>query len=366
MKGIRTRPDRPAAAIAPEGVPGRDHWMDAVRGAAIILMLVLHATNIPVLYAGTESSAGFTAFNNAFGPFRMPMLMFLSGMLLERSLRKPAGRYLTGKLRVLLWSYLVWAAVLFTVLGEPGTFLAPHTWVQTIYLWYLSFLLVYYVVALVVARHPVLLWGSVLGSFAAHAIFSALERGFLSNLFFYYVFFALGYAAVRHRWRRAFEPLPGVMALVAVAVALQVVNRGLAADLRDEVVLVIDVLAVLAVVMAVARLGRMVADRGPVPLLSAVGRDSLVYYCVHFPVMVLVSRMTAAADLPLTGVILACLCAALLAGTGLVALRRRVPAVGWLFEFAPSRRRSLRTPPTTAVPSAAPVTPGGPQQEEER
>ena len=41
--------------------------------------------------------------------FHMPLFFFLSGMLIERSVRKPAGEFFSSRLRTIAWPYLVWS-----------------------------------------------------------------------------------------------------------------------------------------------------------------------------------------------------------------------------------------------------------------
>ena len=77
------RPPGPVAARKQ-----RYEWMDTLRGSAIVLMLVWHATAIPAL-VGIPVPTALIAVNDALLPFRMPTLMFLSGLLLPAALRKP-------------------------------------------------------------------------------------------------------------------------------------------------------------------------------------------------------------------------------------------------------------------------------------
>ena len=85
------------ATVSPTKTTQRIEWMDSLRGIAILLLLFWHAFAIPDLL-GTPMPDWLRNINNAFLPFRMPMLMFLSGMLLEKSLRKPLPTYYEGKL----------------------------------------------------------------------------------------------------------------------------------------------------------------------------------------------------------------------------------------------------------------------------
>ena len=71
-------------------------WMDLLRGSAIFMLILYHASAIASLY-GRDLPRWLVIFNEFFLPFRMPTLMFLSGMLLSGSLRKPLVQYYWGK-----------------------------------------------------------------------------------------------------------------------------------------------------------------------------------------------------------------------------------------------------------------------------
>ena len=87
-------PDTPAATAASGG---RIQWMDVLRGIAVLLVVVLHGADIPYLNGnGVEEWA---QVNRYLEPFRMPLLMFLSGILLPRSLAKPLRLYAWGRVR---------------------------------------------------------------------------------------------------------------------------------------------------------------------------------------------------------------------------------------------------------------------------
>src|SRR3546814_10452279 len=59
-------------------------WLDLLRGVATILVLVLHSTLIGELH-GITPDFTLVHINKLFSPFRMPLLMFVSGFLLPRS-----------------------------------------------------------------------------------------------------------------------------------------------------------------------------------------------------------------------------------------------------------------------------------------
>lgn len=132
-------------------------WMDRLRGAAILAVLVLHAELVALDVTGGSLPA-VHALNTVLGPVRMPLLVALSGVLLAPALTRSPRRYVVGKLRALAWPYLVWSAIdiahLQWRLAREGGSL-DRWWVLRVlhdpptYLWFLAYLLVYYLAALV-------------------------------------------------------------------------------------------------------------------------------------------------------------------------------------------------------------------------
>lgn len=94
--------------------------------------------------------------NQELAHVRMPLLMGLSGLLLARSLAKGPRRHLVGKVRAVLWPYLVWATLDLThvvvdrlVAGEPlpADLARLALYNPSGYLWFLAFLFCYHVLA---------------------------------------------------------------------------------------------------------------------------------------------------------------------------------------------------------------------------
>lgn len=119
--------------------------MVLLRGTAVILIAVMHAT--------VEGGSGaMQVVNVLLEPFRVPMLLVVSGMLLHRSLAKPLRIYVSGKVRRILWPWLVWMVPMIAVwwatfAGNPTAFLVDYT-----HLWYLTVLLCCYGLAPVTRR----------------------------------------------------------------------------------------------------------------------------------------------------------------------------------------------------------------------
>lgn len=176
-------------------------WMDFARGLCILLVILMHATGT-VEAAGLEPPAGLTLFNQALEPFRMPLLMFLSGMLLSKSLDKPPYEYVRGKIFQIYWPYLLWSYADLATRGLLASDLATQLpWRAPTYLWYLYFLFLFYLVALALHRFRMPLLPVILLCLALSPFAPSFLR--LSRMLYLFPFFLLGHLAVLHRDRLA-------------------------------------------------------------------------------------------------------------------------------------------------------------------
>ncbi|WP_165968676.1 acyltransferase family protein [Arthrobacter crusticola] len=134
----------------------RIRWLDSCRGVAILLVVVLHAGEALRITVGPMP--GVDQFNLFLEPFRMPVLMFLSGIMLPQSVAKTGRKYFVGKVSRVAWPYVLWSLIILAASGE----LSPAAVTQVFhnsptYLWYLWFILVFYALAYPLRRVPPLL-----------------------------------------------------------------------------------------------------------------------------------------------------------------------------------------------------------------
>lgn len=278
-----------AAPDAPTAAPARPRllWMDFLRGLAIALVMVTHAVTM-AQQAGLDMPVWLDVPATALQPFRLPMLLIISGMFLPRALSKPLGTYVGGKLRHLLWPLVLWAPLVMLA-HSPARIGQWSAWqVGPAHLWYLQTMLFCYALALLSRWVP--LWVFPV------ALLAVRELGWSDSLAFYYYapFFFIGALAqpLTERLQNAPRWFGGLLGLAAaVGSALHVLG---AIGTWSKPFFVVSLVGALAMIWLAPRLRRGWTVR----LLERVGRRSMVFYILHFPVIALFYRFAVPLDLP--------------------------------------------------------------------
>ncbi|MCD2170205.1 acyltransferase [Microbacterium sp. JC 701] len=314
--------------------------MDVLRGTAIGLVIINHS----ILFAGQQGDLPepIEAFNSVFAPVRMPLMVFLSGLLVAPSLRKGWRQYTVGKLRRILWPYLVWSVIVVGI--DSATDLATGggvpwgDWLRVLYsplahLWFLYYLLAYYAIALITRKMNAL----VVATVALGACVFAPDDSWSRFLLLLAAFMAGKWVSDRPQRLEAAiaHPIVVILASAVFAVGAAVAVAGV--DLRYEAVSAPLVAG--GVIAAIAASQRIQHARALRPV-RFVGRFSLVFYLSHWYGVIVAVQL---AD-RVIGNPLATFAAGVLGGTAAgVALAwvvRLVPPVNALFEFP--RRAALR------------------------
>lgn len=315
-------------------------WMDVARGSAIVLIIFLHSgsflSRLPL-----EQPEWSVRISDFLAPVRMPVLIFLSGMLLPNSLLKGAVPYVNGKLRRLAWPLLIWTFILHATVGTTAPMLGTLHWMGISHLWFLFFILVYYGVGLLTRRIPF-----VVTAIVAYACTFAAEDGskYGERLLLLMSIFFLGAQAGAHmnRWLKIVDS-PWSLLLLPVAVAFMLASSLQTVFRYQPELLPLFVLCSFAALVLVRRL----ASCMPMRALQYLGRNSLIFYLCHVPVIFVVSKV-----LYWNGVRSGEPCmalsfsAAVAAGVILTWGAQNYPAVNWLFEMPQlrgKRRRAART-----------------------
>lgn len=298
----------------------RLRWMDLMRGVAVLLVVAYHAAYLTVDRGGLAVPAWVELLSAQLAPFRMPVLVMLSGLLLGPSLAKGWRRFFEGKIRRIAWPYLVWTAVI-AALYWPAPVIAYLR--GSTYLWFLLFLLIYFAAAWALRWAPPVL---VVGAAYAASVAAPADTKYVERLLYLFALFMLGHVlastargrtVLTHRW----SPLVGA-AMIALHYAVVGGN-----GYRPT-----SVLASVGFLLLGGWVARLVADRAAARPLCFAGQQSLVYYVVHFPVIIVTIEVLERVGLA-QGVLMsvAGLLVAVVAATAAALAAARAPLVRWLF-----------------------------------
>jgi surface polysaccharide O-acyltransferase-like enzyme len=236
---------------------------------------------------GLEQSEIFVVFNQIFVLYRMPILVFLSGILLASSFRKGAKQFVSGKLRNIAWPWILWSAIYIAIFYDVETIGRTEILLGGSYLWYLFFILIYYMVALLLMRVPPLIIAAV----ALTLSITAPDGGkFTERLCYLAAFFFLGswvgarwnewIDVIRSRWVLALMPIVVGFSAASVASSVQY-GPGTLKYGPDNWIAALSFI-VLASAAAYALQGRSF-----VKAFAFIGRNSLIYYVAHYPLIYL-------------------------------------------------------------------------------
>lgn len=273
----------------------RQKWMDSIRGLAILLVVYFHA-EVHTYPGRVGVPAALAITNDILATLRMPLLFFLSGMLVHRSLQKGSVAYVRGKFQGIVHPYMVWTVILVAVawtvqaaqsenvdwLLLPKSLVVPY---ET--LWFLAYLVVFYGVALLLRR-----WNPVVVAALALVIPLIPVIGALGQRPFAMLgFFMLG-VSVPTVGRRVFDQvmrlrlLWPVSAVALLCLAIITISSHVAEVPLNPSDVRLAPLTLLAI-LGVIRLFQAVDVLGASKVLGFIGSHSIAFYLCHWPLMVL-------------------------------------------------------------------------------
>lgn len=316
----------------------RMHWMDALRGLAVALVALNHSLDFPNQFGLDFSFPGRNFMFGALEPYRVPLLLVLSGLLLRPSLRKPVFDYYWGKVARILWPLLVWGCITAAAIVHDVDLLNPEYWRSgPMHLWFLAVLLAVYLIGPLVRLVPAVML-ALIGP-ALLLLFDPESMDVRKALFWSFFFFA-GVAVEPFVQRvQQLGPWFGVVTAAAAVVFAYASTQGI---IRVNPAWPLSVLASLPGLSFVLWLGPRLPRLRP---LEFVGRRSIVLYCAHVPPMLLMARILA--NVPVQPELL--LWVPIVIATFAVPLLMtwKYEWFKWAFEL-PVRRRSAAIPQRTA------------------
>lgn len=363
----------------------RQSWIDVLRGTSVLLVIILHARQyafhgyVPeqATVQGSVLTDAVGLMNVSLAPLRMQLMFLLSGLFVARSLDRGSGAYLSGKLRNVLYPFVLWSLVMVLVRDGGATLIkgVPFPWGQlgaivtgsSSLTWFLYDLFIFFLVTPYLRQFSPLRVVPVALALAWLVPDSMYQH---PGLFYYFIFFYLGDWISRSGHDLAAPPGPRILvpsSLCLIALLLVANLAGLPPVWPGYLPLVLGSLPLLVYCAQAASRRRWSAP------LTYIGRNSIVFYLVHYPPYLVVSyllhKVTLNGTLSLVGL--------LLAGTGaplLICLARDhlgLRQLDWLFSL-PRRKRAVgggRTahlvgpsaPATVPLPSPGAATQPGAQ-----
>lgn len=254
--------------------------MDLLRGISVSLIALWHASLIP---GGGSMPVAAEVINNALSPYRVPMLLVLSGMLLRRSLSKGLVRYYEGKLRRIVWPLVLWIVIYLLIPGGNIDWQHDEAWLMDSYLWFLVVMVFSFAIGPLVRIVPEVV--VVLGLLVAHRLVDPANP--YGRVLWFATYFFIGSAVGRlPRWRDVHPAVIAAAGLFAIGWGTWVAHRYLYAPIGDWWLIVLGLPGVMFALWVAPRIPRTRVTR----VLEIAGENSLVVYLVHFPVMLLVFR----------------------------------------------------------------------------
>ena len=190
----------------------RSAWVDYARGICIILVCYRHAyeglANAEVLHASNFPLVKY--LNVFFFSFRMPLFFIVSGIFVALSLNKKGiAEFIKDRFRFIFYPFLIWGVIQITLqLVFTDYVNADRETMDYLYLlimprkieqfWYLNALFnVSVLYAIIRFKLKANAWqqlglGLVMYTVSAMCTLNQIELGFLSDVFFFYPFFAVG------------------------------------------------------------------------------------------------------------------------------------------------------------------------------
>ena len=131
----------------------RLHWIDSLRGTAILLVIHLHVVS-RVYQIVPDANKSLENFTTIVAPLRMPLLLFLSGLFVSYSISKGSISFFKGKFKNILYPYLIWTTITFSQMyflnrlsGEGFDPSLLEAFISPIaHMWFLYNLLIYFII----------------------------------------------------------------------------------------------------------------------------------------------------------------------------------------------------------------------------
>ncbi|MUU72438.1 acyltransferase [Pseudarthrobacter sp. GA104] len=272
----------------------RDLSLDALRGALVFFVLVLHAEMISGI--GRTSVVGY--LNMSVGPVLMPLFFVISGYLARNGLRRDWTDFLYSQVLRLLWPFLIWGVIYscFVSLVEEKLPLNAGLLVKLVLqptelgpIWYLHFLLTFLVLARITRGVSAV---AMTALFVISAVATTAAVGSSPTILIHASSFFLGLSLARYpellHWLG--ERHVGRSTFLAATFAFLASSPLVAADSLRDNAWALPLVLLTCIVLISCR--RVLENAVGSKWMIWIGVNSLPIYLIHWPVMLIVWRIT--------------------------------------------------------------------------
>ncbi len=285
-------------------------WVDYARGITIILVVYRHIFE-GLAYVGDQGSYTYPALkysNIFFFSFRMPLFFMVSGMFLSNTLaRNGMGEYIKKRFSNIFYPLLIWGSIQVSLqllfanyvhadrvpMDYLNLIINPRRIEQFWYLNALFFVGVLYVLVRTYLNYKPwqqLILGLLFFIIAAILKMNAIEAGFIFDILFFYIFFAIGDVISRvvlHARNYSVLTSPKTMLLILpVFVLIQYYFTEINLEMQDDYYVQytmpwLYVIAALAGGAFIVNLSFILEKLDVLRFLRVIGYHSLYIYVIH-------------------------------------------------------------------------------------
>lgn len=267
----------------------RLHWIDSLRGAAIILVIHLHVVN-KVYQIVPDANKFLENFTAIVAPLRMPLLLFLSGLFVSYSISKGSVSFFKGKFNNILYPYLIWTIITFSQIyfvnklsGDIFEKSLLEAFISPIaHMWFLYNLLIYFIIIYFLNKIsyilPLILS---LGSYII-LISNGITNFQLNKFISLFFFFSLG-SYLGQDMNKLTKKISNINIMVLIVLGM----IGVLATLENLLLYNGDSYTLhysISCLLLIPIVSRLFIFLGDIKPLNYVGRNSLVIYLVHLPI----------------------------------------------------------------------------------
>lgn len=267
----------------------RHSWMDAMRGMSILLVINTHAIDSVVAKYSDVSQLFQLLMNitSLFSPLRMPIMVFLSGLLFFGSASKGYQKFFSGKIKNIIYPFFVWTFIMYLVyqgrylyLGESSSFnlLKSLTIEPFHYLWFLYYLFIFYTLTYFLSKGNLLF--CMLACIVSYFIFTGYER--FTSLF---LFFLIGAYIGRDIIKFSFEIKKASLSFLFLCLMVSSLFFMILHYNKSGSYSVYYALSALFIIPVIIRLFLSIEGSLISRCLEYFGVGSIVFYLSHVPIL---------------------------------------------------------------------------------